>query len=471
MADTVDIATGSPASGVARAQLGPAVDTWKYLRPWSLARDIASCTLVVLLLHEFIVRVLGQFFLPMLIGASITPFYWDESMTLALFALGLWRYNGDPVYRARLQQPFVRWLFICILFSTAFLSLHVTSITGLLGMRALLYAPYLFMASYLAGIDREKLYRTFLIIGVLNIIAIVLIELFFLNQYELMIAFFDRALPGFETLAHAARKAFSLPAGVIVYRLFFRSLFLIVGSVSLSRALHWSGKAIGRWLYAALAFISLLLVLGTYSRAGIFTLLLAYLLIIAHWFYARTSQGSAQERTRYAFTALGLLVGALIFTAGVFAVQQSLGVNMLDTTSLVDEQGGRFGNWAKVAENISRTGGWIAGTPTSARKSILAAFVDSSAGKELTWSELSYFAVDNQYISTIISGGIMALAGILGFFGIVMNELRRRQLILELAMITAAILIEANLESQSMSLALIMFLAGGQLSLGLKRPS
>ena len=62
------------------------------------------------------------------------------------------------------------------------------------------------------------------------------IALFFSSQYQLMIDFFDKTLPGFQTLEHAAHKAFSLPAGLIVYRLYFRSL-LLIGGTSMERQL------------------------------------------------------------------------------------------------------------------------------------------------------------------------------------------------------------------------------------------
>ena len=152
---------------------------WRFEQSWTAARNFLVCAMIVLIFHEFLVRVFGTVYMPAVTGFSLSAIYFVEGSALALMALGLWRCIADPPYRQRFRPAFVymlvAWTFVCI----AFLSLNVTSIGGALTVRSLLYAPYLFFLGYLVGVDRWLVYKNLLVAGLVKFALTVVLGLLF----------------------------------------------------------------------------------------------------------------------------------------------------------------------------------------------------------------------------------------------------------------------------------------------------
>lgn len=433
--------------------------TWEQLRRWTVLRNTAISLLLVFLFHDFLLRIFGVLYLPSLTGISISPFFCVESMTLCIVALGLWRLRADPAYRERFRQPFIRWLLICGMVAFAFISLHVVSVPGLLSARALLYAPYLFALGYFVGVDRETVFHTLLIAALVNAIAVLILGFFLKEQYEWLLVFYDKALPGFESLygkVHRHVKV-AMPTGLIVYRLPFRTLFTLVGVMALHRALHLDGFIKQRWILGLAATASYALVLGTFSRSGMITTTLLYAFVTLHWMLKARRYQQIQLRFRYAGASIGLVTLVLVAISAVYLAQSVYNIDLLDPRSLTDEKGGRMGQWVYIAENLTRKGGWVAGTATGLVK-------HSGGPRERVWSEISYFTVDNQFLSVILGGGILGFAAYIGFLGLAMRQFFKWNVYPEALILVAATLIEANLETGSLLLPVVMLLAAGQLS-------
>jgi hypothetical protein len=432
---------------------------WRFARPWVLTRNVLVNLLIVLIFHEFLVRVLGTVYLPAVTGFSVSAIYFVEGSALGLMALGIWRCIADPPYRQRFRPSFVyglvAWTFVCV----AFLSLNVTSIGGALTVRSLLYAPYLFFLGYLVGVDRWAVFKTLLVTGLVNFSITAILGLLFFEQYEMFLLLFDQALPpGSERLYDLVYRHVDvvLPTGLIVYRLRFRTFFILLGALSLFFALRTPSK---RWRAAGWtsSLASLAMVIGTFSRSGIVSAAAIYLAIAGHWLISSGRISALRLKARYAAVVLALIVIVAGGITGMYLWMMSKDINLLDTHSLLDLQGGRLGQWVYLTENLTREGGWLTGLPQRA-------WSYTGKGKERIWSEIAYFTVDNQYLHIVLSGGLLALLGYLGFLITAMREFHRWRIYPEFIILVIALLFEANLETGSLLPPLVMLIAGGRLA-------
>jgi len=435
-----------------------APDQWRFARQWIITRDVLVCLFIIFLFHEFVVRVIGTVYLPALTGFSLSPIYWVEGTSLALIILGLWRSIADERYRQRFRPSFIylliAWTFICI----AFMSLNTTSIGGAMTVRSLLYSPYLFFLGYLVGVDRWLVFRMLLIAGLINFAMTLLLGLVFFKQYELFLLYFDKALPAgsqsvWDLVYRHAQVV--MPTGLIVYRLRFRTFFILLGALSLYFALRTPSarwKVIG-W-FSALA--SLAMVIGTFSRAGIVTDAAIYIAIAVHWLNASGRLKAVRIKARYAAVVLAIIVLVTGGITGVYLWMMSKNINLLDTHSLLDLKGGRLGQWVNLTDNLTREGGWLTGLPQRA-------WSYTGKGKERLWSEIAFFTVDNQYLHTVLTGGLLALGGYLGFLLTAMGQFRRWRIYPEFLILAVALLFEANLETGSLLPPIVFLIAGGRL--------
>lgn len=445
---------------------------WPAAAGWTRARDVLVVLFLIFLFHDIFIRLLGSNVLPMLVGVSLPPVPWRDAIIFALLLLGLWRLAVDEVWRQRFKAEHLWWQVALVLFTAAFLCLHATSFARINEIKGLLYPMLLFGVGVITGYDWRQARRTIIVLAVVNAVAALIVGLFFMEQYQLWIAAYRTVFGAGTALSFGKfEQVIVIPKPLILERTNFTVLYIVASVVAFQAALWGSTSTRQRVYYAVCCTVSVLLVITSFSRAGIVTTFLALLWLYATWAMQR-AQANGHARLRGLMALLpALLVLLCVGLLTVLLAYRLYGIELLNPANLISSgREGRITIWTRVLDDIERQHGWLTGiTPTY--RTERASFV-FGAQSTSAWSEWSYYTVDNTYLHLLMYGGLFSLAGLLAFLALAIWQFRRYACHLPLAMLVSTCIVWSMLVSNPMLLSLVLLLGGGQLgNLMLAAPS
>ena len=436
---------------------------WAHVQVWTRLRDVLVSSYLVFLFHDLFIRMFSVEFLPLLTGVSLPPVPWRDALAGLLLLIGFWRIVADPAWRQRFTAPGVMWQVVLLLAAAAFFCQQASSFSQLNEVKGQLYPLLMFGAGIVAGYDWRKLRRTMVVLALINIGVAGLIALFWMDGYRDWITAYRTVFGESSALSFGKFEAFVLlPMPLILERTLFAVLFITAGAIAWYTALwikQWTWR---RGAYFLLAFACLFMVLGSFSRGGIVTMLMIYLTLYIVWALKNArARGLPARRGLLAITP-ALIAVVLVGLLTALYVRHAYGIDLLDPSNLVSSgREGRITIWSRVIDDIDRQQGWLTGIKPSfrtARSSIVFGARGGSA-----WSEESYYTVDNGYLYIVMQGGLFALGAVLAFIGIAVWQFSRFKCPLALALLAWTCLIWWMLATNSILLLLALLIGAGKL--------
>lgn len=442
------------------AEPGPA---WSGAGRWLRVRDALVTLFLVLLFHDLFIRILGTELAPLLTGIRVPPVPWRDAVLLLLLLMGAWRMAADPRWRRRFSVPHVWWQVVCLLVCAGFLSLHLDSMSQANEIKGLLYPLLAFGTGILTGFDWRKVRGALLIIAAANIAAAAIVGLLFMDQYRLWMDAYRTVFGESAALAFGKfEQMVVVPMPLILERTVMTTLFVVAGAIAWYQTLNGQATRRLRIAYALLAAGSLYMVLASFSRGGIVTMLAIYVWLYVVWALKRSRYAPMPNVWAARAIVLALVAIVALGLATALAVRQAYGIDLLDPTNLISAgRAGRITIWSRVADDITRQHGWLTGIKPSYRTARASIVFGARGGR--AWSEWAYFTVDNAYLYVVMNGGLVALAALLAFLALAAVQLARRGLQLELAILVCGCLIWWMLATSPLIVALALLIGGARL--------
>jgi len=447
---------------------------WPYARLWVLVRDTVFALFLVLFIHDYLFRVFLPVVLPYFAGRSMPNLPNPSSLLLLLIVLGAGRMLMDTDWRKRLLIPGSRWLAIFGIVLGAALITNVLVRGGIVTALPFIYLYFFAGAGISAGFSRRVFDNTIITIAIVNGIVTLVIGLFFLEEYRSAMMLATEVFKGQGILLYISKeitRPLLVPTGLIISYFNFGLFHILAGYVCLNRALTLSAPRGLKALCGILAGISLIITFFLLDRGNLLTMLAMYTFLFSIW-YKRTraaSQASLRERTKLRITLAAMILALGI--SGVFfanMLKSQYQIDILDITNLAGKsEHSRIVLWERVLEDIHSQRGWLTGISVEYQMHNKA--IPNSA-PAWAWSERAYFTIDNGYINTLASGGLLALFAVVGLIIFAARRLLKERRYFEAGFLIVAALVYWMLEWNMALIYWSFILAGNAMAIDAAKP-